>query len=136
MGQGNPLFLRVLLDDAVAVGVEQAAQFFYLFLNLAALVGVAHANASAHHLHDLLAALDVSAAGYGLCGAGERLVLDEFEAAAVIDEGVACDARRVVVGLRETSVDDHQHAVGLDGVLALAGMNRHVAVDDVRADPL
>ena len=116
--------------------MKQQAEFLYLFLQLTSLVGVADADAAAHHLHDLLAALDVSAAGYGLCGAGERLVLDEFEAAAVIDEGVACYAGRVVVCLGESAIDDHEHAVGFDGVLALAGMDRHVAVDDVRADPL
>ena len=46
-------------------------------------------------------------------------MLYELEAAGVIDEGVAGDARLVVIGLGETTVDDHQPTTGLDGVLAL-----------------
>ena len=115
--------------------MKQQAEFLYLFLQLTSLVGVADADAAAHHLHDLLAALDVGTVGHSLLRAGERLVLNEFEAAAVIDERVASDAGRVVVCLGESAIDDHEHAVGLNGVLALAGMDRHVSVDDVRADP-
>ena len=81
----------------MTVCVEQAAELFYLLLKLTSLVGVANADAAAHHLDDLRAALDVGAIGNGLGGTGERLVLNELEATAVIDEGVAGDARRVVV---------------------------------------
>ena len=115
----------------MAVGVEQLAEFFYLLLQLTAFVGVADTNAAAHHLYDLRTAFDVGAVGNGFLRAGEWLVLYELEPAAVIDEGIAGDACRVVIGLRETAVDDHQHTVGFDGVLTLSGMNRHVAVDDV-----
>ena len=73
----------------------------------------------------------VGAVGDGFLRAGERLVLDELEAAAVIDECVASDACRVVVCFGKAAVDDHKHSVGLDGVLALTGMNGNVAVDDV-----
>ena len=119
------------LDDAMAVGVEELAEFFYLLLKLAALVGVADTDATPHHLHNLRTALDVGTFGNGILSAGEWLVLDELEASAVIDQRIACDARSVVISLGKAAVDDHQHAVGLDGVLALAGMNGDVSVDDV-----
>lgn len=130
-GNGLCLSFGFLFDEAVAVGVEQLVEVADVLLKVHALVGVAHSDAASHHLHDLFAALDVGAFGHSLLRAVERLVLDEFEATAVIDQCVASNARRVVVGFGKTTVDDHQHAVCLDGILALAGMDRNVAVDDV-----
>ena len=54
----------------------------------------------------------------------------------IIDQGVARDTGLGLVSLGETAVNHHEFATGLNGVLALAGMDRHVSVDDVRADPL
>lgn len=58
-------------------------------------------------------------------------MLDELEAPAVVDEGVAGNARGHVVGLGETSVDDHQLAVCPDGRLAFGYVHGYMAVDDV-----
>ena len=91
------LLLYVLFYEAVAVGVEQLAEFFYLFLNLTAFVGIADSNAATHHLYDLRAALDVCPVGNGFQSARKWLVLNELESAAVIDERIACNARGVMV---------------------------------------
>lgn len=58
-------------------------------------------------------------------------MLYELESAAVVDECVACDAGCGVVGFGESSVDDHESSVGLDGVFALGCMYGYVSVDDV-----
>lgn len=89
----------LLLDDAVTVGVEKVFQLGDLAAQLFALVGVGDKHAVGGHLDDLGGALDVGAAEYGVLGRGERLMLHELEASAVVDEGVACDARLLVVCL-------------------------------------
>lgn len=127
--------LGVLLDDAVTICIEQLAEFLNLFLQLAAHVGVAHSDSSAHHFHDLCTALDVCSVGNSFLRAGKRFVLDELETPAVINKSVASDACSVVVGFCKSTIDDHQHTVCLDGILALAGMNRNVAVNDVARPP-
>ena len=49
----------------------------------------------------------------------------------MINEGVAGNARLVVIGLRKTAIDNHKLAARLDGIFAATGMNGNVAVDDV-----
>ena len=49
----------------------------------------------------------------------------------MVNERVAGYARLFVVGLRESSIDDHQASTSLDGVLTTCHMHRHMAVDDV-----
>ena len=58
-------------------------------------------------------------------------MLYELEAAGVVDEGVAGDARLMVVGLGETAVDHHKASASLDGVLTFRGVDGHVTIDDV-----
>ena len=121
----------LLLDDAVTVGVEEVFKLGDLAAELCTLVGVGDEHAVGGHLDDLGGGLDVGASENGVLRAGEGLMLHELEASAVVDKGVASDACLLVVGLRETAVDDHETTAGLDGILAGSGMNRHVAVDDV-----
>ena len=49
----------------------------------------------------------------------------------MINEGIASNARLVVIGFRETAIDDHQSTASLDGVLAFGGMNGNVSIDDM-----
>ena len=49
----------------------------------------------------------------------------------MINQGIAGNARLVVVGLGETAVDDHQLTICLDRILALQGAHWHVTIDDV-----
>lgn len=49
----------------------------------------------------------------------------------MIDERVARNAGLLVVGLRESAVDNHQFSVRLNRVLAIAYVYRHMSVDDM-----
>ena len=49
----------------------------------------------------------------------------------MIDQGVARNTRLAMIRLGESSIDDHQFAIGFDGVLTFGGMDGNVAVDDV-----
>ena len=62
-------------------------------------------------------------------------MLDELEAAAVVNERIACNARFIMISLGEATVDDHQFAIGLDGVLALDNMDGYVTIDDMAVGP-
>ena len=62
---------------------------------------------------------------------GTNAKVNEFEAATVVDERVACDACRIVIGLGESAVDDHQSAVCFDGAFAACYAYGHMPVDDV-----
>ncbi len=121
----------LLLEDAVTVGVEEVLKVGDLGAEFLALVGIGDEHAVGGHLDDLGGRLDIGLTDDGVAGGSERLVLYELETAGVVDEGVAGDAGLVVVGFRETAVDDHQPSACLDGVLALGGVDGHVAVDDV-----
>ena len=115
----------------MAEGIEELGQLVYLALEDLALVGVAHADALRRLLDHLGGAHDVSAAAYGLLLGDERLVLDELEVAAVVDQRIARDTGGLVVSLGKASVDHHQFTVGTDRTLALLRAHRDVAVDDV-----
>ena len=104
---------------AMAVGIQQFLQVDDLRLQFVAAVGVGHEHPVGRHFHYLRGALDVGSAFYGVGRAGERLVLHELEAAAVVYERISGNSRFVVVGLAESAVDYHQLAAGLDWVLAV-----------------
>ena len=83
----------------MAVGVEEVFELGNLGAEGGSHVGVGDEHAVGGHLDDLEGGLDVGAGEDGVLGAGEGLVLDELEASAVVDEGVACYAGLGVVGL-------------------------------------
>lgn len=58
-------------------------------------------------------------------------MLHKLEATAVVDKGVAGNARLAVVGFAEPTVNDHQFSVGLYWVFAVLCVYGHVAVYDV-----
>ena len=58
-------------------------------------------------------------------------MLYQFEASAMIYQRIAGNARRGMISLREAAVNHHQFAIGLDGILALGSMYRHMAIDDM-----
>ena len=68
-----------LLDDAVAVGIEELLQVVYLSADVGTLVGVGDTHAVGRHLHDLCGAQDVGSAKDGIAGRGERLMLHQFK---------------------------------------------------------
>ena len=49
----------------------------------------------------------------------------------MINKSVAGNTRLLVIGLGETTINHHEFAARLDGILAATGMNGNVAVDDV-----
>ena len=81
------------------ISVEKFLEIAHLLLQFAALVGVAYEHAAVGHLHNLRGAEDVGAALHGIGRIGKGLVLNEFEAAAVVNQRVAGDARLLMVGL-------------------------------------
>ena len=93
------LSAALLLDDAVTVGVEEVLEVGDLGTEFLALVGIGDEHAVGRHLNDLSGRFDVGLTDDGVAGRGERLVLYELEAAGVVDESVAGNARLVVVGL-------------------------------------
>ena len=58
-------------------------------------------------------------------------MLNELETAAMVNQRISCNTRFLMISLRESSVNHHQFAIGLDGIFTLRGMNGNVAVDDV-----
>lgn len=123
-----PLFLLYI---AVAIGIEEVLEVVDLAAQVTAFVSVGYQHAVVGHLYNLTGGLDVGASADGIVHIQEGLVLYQFKATAVVDQCVASDARGLVVGLREATIDDHQSAIGLDGILTLGSMNRHMAIDDV-----
>ena len=49
----------------------------------------------------------------------------------MIYQCVACNARFLVISLRETTINDHQLAVGLYRILAISHVYGYMPVDDV-----
>ena len=115
----------------MSVGIEQLLEVGNLSIEFLAFIGVGHQHTVGGHLHDLCGRLDVGASQDGIFRAGEWLVLYQLEATAVVDQRVAGNASLLVVSLRETAVDDHQLAVGLDRVLTTTHLDGHVTVDDM-----
>ena len=115
----------------MAVGIDQFAEVGYACLYLSAEVGVAHTQTVTGHFNKLNAGMCVSAVLYGILAVGERLVLDELDATAVVYQRIASYASGGMVVLREAAVDYHQSSIGLDGAFALGNMHRYVSVDDV-----
>ena len=120
-----------LLDVSVAIGVQQALKLLDLLAKLMAYVGVGNTHTVGRHLDNLRCRLDVAALLDSVQGRRERLVLHQYKSTAVIDKGVAGNTSLLMVCLRETAVDNHKLAVGLNWILAVAYMYRHMAVDDV-----
>ena len=115
----------------MAVGIDQLAEIGYACLYLSAEVGISHTQTVTGHFNKLYAGMCVRSVLYGILAAGERLVLDELEATAVIHQRIASYASGGMVVLRETAVDYHQSSIGLDGTFALGNVYGYVSVDDV-----
>ena len=118
-------------QDAVLVGEEEVIEVGDLVLHLAPLVGVADRGVEGLKFDRLGDGFDVVVGAQGFADVGDVLVLQQAQAAGVIDERVAGDARLLVVGLAEAAVDDDGFAAGLDRALALLDLDRDVAIDDV-----
>ena len=112
-------------------GIEQLLQVVNLLGQLAAYVGIGYTHTMGRHLNYLRCRLDVGTFLYGIKGRRERLVLNEYKSTAMVDKCVSGYARLLMISLRETAVYNHKLAVGLDRILAIAYMHRHMTVDDV-----
>ena len=62
-------------------------------------------------------------------------MLHKLETAAVIYEGISRYACFLMISFAESTVDNHQFAVGLYGILTLGGMYGHMTVDDMAVGP-
>ena len=88
-----------LSDVAMPVSIEQFLQVINLPLQLLAFVRVGHPHPMCTHFHNLRGALDVGSRENGILSAGKGLMLHQLEAAAVIDQRIACNTRLLVLGL-------------------------------------
>ena len=116
---------------AGAVCVEKGAQVEDLLANVGAGVGVVYRKGSRLHFEAVVVAHDVCVEVEDVGNRAEGPVRLDAHAARVGDEGVARDARRLVIGLAEASVDDDESAPGAHSLLAVCGMDGRVPVDDV-----
>ena len=96
-----------------------------------ALVGVTDGGVDGLEFYGFGDGLDVVVGAQGLAYVGDALVLEEAQAARVVDECVAGDTGLFVVGLAEAAVDDDGFAARFDGAFAFFDLDGHVAVDDV-----
>ena len=131
VGALSLLSSSVLAYYAVSESVEQTLQLDDLAFQLRAYVGVGNEHAPVRHLNDVGGAADVETFLYGVGSTCEGLMLNKLEAAAVIDKGVAGNTSFLMISLRETTVYNHKLAVGLDRILAIAYVHRHMTFDDV-----
>ena len=115
----------------MTVGVEKLAEVFDLSAEFLALVCISHPHAMGREFNQLRSGLDVETTLDGVLCTGKRFVLDELEAAAVVNERIACNARLIVISLGETAVDNHQFAISFDGVLTFGNMDGYVTIDDM-----
>ena len=58
-------------------------------------------------------------------------MLNQLESATVIYQRITGNTRLLMVSLRESTINHHQFAFSLDGILTLRGMNGHMTVDDM-----
>ena len=115
----------------MTVGEEKLFQVGDLLAQLDTYVGIGYQHPAVRHLYDLCGALDVGTSLDGILSACEWLVLNELETTGVIDQGITGDTGLVVIGFRETTIDDHQLAICLDRVLTLGRSHRYVTIDDM-----
>ena len=80
---------------------------------------ICYEHSSIAHFYNLGGTLDVGTACDGILGTCERFVLYELETARVINQGVACYTRFVMVSFGETTINHHQLSVCLDRILSL-----------------
>ena len=83
----------------MTVGVEKLAEVFDLSAEFLAFVGISHPHAMGREFNQLRGGLDVETTLDGVLCIGKRFVLDELEAAAVVNERIACNARLIVISL-------------------------------------
>ena len=124
--------LHLFLNQAHAIGGQQLLQVGYLRGQFGTLVGVFHHHALRVELDKERGRLDVQSLFDGFLATLEGFVLHQLEAVRVIDQGVAGDARLRLVGFGKATVYHQQLTAGLDGFLALEGLDGDMAVDDVR----
>ena len=113
------------------VSGQEFLQILDLTDKLASLIGILHHDSLRAEFHNLGSRLDVLTLFDGLLHGGERLVLYQLESAVVVFQSIAGDTCFQVISLGEATVDDHQLAIRFDRVLALQGLDRDMAVDDV-----
>lgn len=121
----------VFLKCTFAISLKERTEVFDARFDFVAAVGLGDENAMVGASDNLLEGDNVGTTHDGIGSGGKGFVLDEVEALAVVDESIAGDARRTVIGMGESSVDDEETAIGLDGILTLSGTHRYVAIDDV-----
>ena len=115
----------------MAISIEQAFKVLDLLAQLMTYIGIGNTHTMSRHLYYLCSRLDVVTFLYGVQSGCEWLVLYKHKSTAVIDKGVAGNTSLLMISLRETAVYNHKLAIGLDRILAIAYVHRHMAVDDV-----
>ena len=89
----------MLGEETAAISVKQFLESFNLKSQLFPLVGIFDPEPMLIHLDNLGRRNDVRTPFDGIFSGCERLVLDKLETAGMVDEGIAGDARLLVIGL-------------------------------------
>lgn len=126
----------MFLEGTLTVSMEKSAEVFDASLYLVAAISLRDEDAVVGAGDDLLKGDNIGPSHDGIGSGGEGLVLDEVEALAVVDEGVAGDARGAMIGMSESAINDEETPVCLDGVLALSSTHGDVAIDNVAVTAL
>ena len=120
----------------MTVGMEELLELFDLILKDEALVSVSDKYAVCGVGLDNRGAGDVLHVLNGFAGRAEGLVLDQMEALRIEDQGVACNTRAGLISTAEPTIDEHDLASGLYGMLTLDFADRDMTIDDVRLGAL
>ena len=121
----------LLFQDSVTIGIEQLAQIINLLTELSSLVCISHKHTMGRQLNKLCCRLDVLPSLNSISDIHKWFMLNKLETAAMVNQCISCNTRFLMISLRESSVNHHQFAIGLDGIFTLRGMNGNVAIDDM-----
>ena len=123
------------MQDALAVGFEQRIERADLTPQFLADVGVRNQPSPVRRFKDIRGREDVAVFLYRVSNGGERPMRHQAHPPGVVNQRVACDAGRRLIGLAEAAVNREQPPARFDRAFAVLLLDRDVAIDDMAVPP-
>ena len=124
-------YLILRLDGAIFIGQQQAVQIRDFFLDALALIRIPYGSHLGLQLNSTGHRLNILVIPESLPDISHILMLQQAEASGIKNQGIAGDARLLVVSPAEASINAQCLAICLDRSFPLGHLHRHMAIDDM-----
>ena len=128
--------MLILMHLSRAVGAYQFFQVIYCFLDFSTVVGIAYKDSFFTYFRSDPVSLHIGTALYRLDHRLEGFVSGEHKSVGIVNKGITCYPRHLVVGTRKAAVYNNYLSAAFYGGFSLCVMYRYMTVYNMWVFPL